>query len=121
MCAQAALPYKSKPKQEAARKRKSLEARRAVVLEPGERRAASLVAQLNALRNARADKRRAKQARQREARAPHCRTSPAKPMRSLCLLLGGAGACYYGDWLIHVQGARPCVGTACKLSLEHGD
>ena len=70
MRGQAALPYKSKPKQEAPRKRQLLEARRAVVLEPGERRAASLVAQLNALRNARADKRRAKQARQREARPP---------------------------------------------------
>ncbi|KAK9820869.1 hypothetical protein WJX81_007795 [Elliptochloris bilobata] len=66
---QAALPFKSKPKQEAPRKRKSLEARRAVVLEPGERRAVSLVAQLNALRNARADKRRAKQACQREKHA----------------------------------------------------
>ena len=85
MRAQAALPYKSKPKQEAPRKRQSLEARRAVVLEPGERRAASLVAQLNALRNARADKRRAKQARQREAR-PH-QGKNARPSDSWTVLL----------------------------------
>ncbi|KAL6785735.1 hypothetical protein ACKKBF_B01435 [Auxenochlorella protothecoides x Auxenochlorella symbiontica] len=61
---QAALPFKSKPKTEAARKRKSLEQRRAVVLEPEEKRAATLLNQLNAIRNAKAGVRR--EARQKQ-------------------------------------------------------
>ena len=63
---QAALPYKSKPKVMAAQKRQTLEQKRAVVLEPAERRAVSLVQQLNALRNDKAVKKREKQARQRQ-------------------------------------------------------
>jgi ribosome biogenesis protein BMS1 len=61
---QAALPFKSKPKVESKRSRPTLEQRRAVVLEPGERRAVTLVAQLNAIRNARAGARREQRARQ---------------------------------------------------------
>lgn len=79
--AQAALPYKSKPKVSGPRKRQTLEQKRAVVLEPSERKAVSLVHQLNALRNEKAIKRREKQARQRTASlsAPHaCCHSPAK-------------------------------------------
>ena len=64
--AQAALPYKSKPKVLNPQKRPTLEQRRAVVLEPGERKAVALVHQLNALRNEKAVKRREKQARQRQ-------------------------------------------------------
>ena len=60
---QAALPFKTKPKLESKRKRKSLEQRRAVVLEPEERKAMSLVAQLNAIRNAKAEVRREQKAR----------------------------------------------------------
>lgn len=63
---QAQLPFKSKPKVQAARKRPTLEQKRAVVLEPQERRAVTLVQQLNALRNEKAVKRRAKQAKQRQ-------------------------------------------------------
>jgi hypothetical protein len=47
---QAALPFKTKPKLEAPRKRKSLEQKRAVVLEPQERKAFALLQQLNAIR-----------------------------------------------------------------------
>ena len=70
--AQAALPYKSKPKVSGPQKRPTLEQRRAVGLEPAERRAVSLVHQLNALRNEKAVKRREKQARQRQVRRLHC-------------------------------------------------
>lgn len=63
---QAALPFKSKPKVPGARKRPTLEQKRAVVLEPAERRTVALIDQLNALRNEKAAKKRAKQARQRE-------------------------------------------------------
>lgn len=67
---QAALPYRSKPKVEAPRRpgRGPLEARRpAVVLEPGERRAAALVQQLGTLRNAKAAARAAGAARRAAA------------------------------------------------------
>ncbi len=65
----AALPYGSKPVTMPARTRKSLDQRRAVavVADKGEKRAASLVAQLNAIRNAKAGKRRAKEASKRAA------------------------------------------------------
>ena len=66
--AQAALPYKSKPKVLGPQKRQTLEQKRAVVLEPAERKAVSLVQQLNALRNEKAVKRREKQARQRQVK-----------------------------------------------------
>lgn len=54
--------------QEAPRKRKTLEQRRAVVLEKPEKRAAALLQQLNAIRNAKAGKRREQAARKRAAR-----------------------------------------------------
>lgn len=63
---QAQLPFKTKPKVQAARKRATLEQKRAVILEPQERKAVTLVQQLNALRNEKAVKRRAKQAKQRQ-------------------------------------------------------
>ncbi|KAK9824496.1 hypothetical protein WJX72_010821 [[Myrmecia] bisecta] len=63
---QAELPFKSKPKLEPARKRKTLEQKRAVVLEPHERKAVSLVQQLNAIRNEKAVKRRASHARRKQ-------------------------------------------------------
>ena len=40
------LPFASKPKNKPGRKRPSLDARRAVVMEPGERRALAIVQQL---------------------------------------------------------------------------
>lgn len=56
-CLQAALPFKTKPKLEPKRKHKSLEQRRAVVLEPHEKKAYALVQQLNAIRNEKGKKR----------------------------------------------------------------
>jgi ribosome biogenesis protein BMS1 len=47
---QAALPFKTKPKLEPPRKRKTLDQKRAVVLEPHERQAYTLLQQLNAIR-----------------------------------------------------------------------
>ena len=55
---QAELPFKSKPKIQAARKRKTLEQKRAVVVEGVEKKKRSLVAQLNAIRNVKAEARR---------------------------------------------------------------
>ena len=66
---QAALPFKSKPREAAARKTKSLDQKRAVVRAPGERATATLVSQLNAIRNAKAGKRREKEAVKRAAHA----------------------------------------------------
>eukprot|EP00798_Chlamydomonas_sp_ICE-L_P024730 gene24730-10366_t len=68
---QAALPFKSKPKVQVARKSgsKTLDQKRAVVLEPQERKAVTLLQQLNAIRNERAGKRREQQGRKREERA----------------------------------------------------
>ncbi|EFJ46282.1 hypothetical protein VOLCADRAFT_62777 [Volvox carteri f. nagariensis] len=63
---QAALPFKTKPKLEPARKRKTLEQKRAVVLEPGEKKAYTLLQQLNAIRNEKARKRREQSARRHE-------------------------------------------------------
>ena len=68
MVLQAELPYKSKPKNMLPRKRPTLEQRRAVVLEPGEKKAVTLVQQLNALRNVKEAKRKEQQARKREVR-----------------------------------------------------
>lgn len=55
--------------QEAPRKRKTLEQRRAVVLDKPEKKAATLLQQLNAIRNAKAEKRRTQAARRREVHA----------------------------------------------------
>ena len=63
---QAELPFKSKPKNMEKRKRPTLEQKRAVVLEPGQKTAVTLVQQLNALRNAKELKRRAQQDRRRK-------------------------------------------------------
>lgn len=54
---------------ESARKRKTLEQKRAVVLEPEERRSVSLLAQLNAIRNQKAVARREQRGRQKAAHA----------------------------------------------------
>ncbi|KXZ47518.1 hypothetical protein GPECTOR_34g677 [Gonium pectorale] len=63
---QAELPFKTKPKLEPARKRKTLEQKRAVVMEPGEKKAYTLLQQLNAIRNEKARKRREQSGRRRE-------------------------------------------------------
>eukprot|EP00271_Cylindrocystis_brebissonii_P019000 TRINITY_DN5589_c0_g2_i1.p1 TRINITY_DN5589_c0_g2~~TRINITY_DN5589_c0_g2_i1.p1 ORF type:complete len:770 (-),score=259.46 TRINITY_DN5589_c0_g2_i1:710-2980(-) len=55
---QAALPFKSKPKAAAPRKNPSLEQKRAVVLEPSERKLYTLVQQLNTIRNEKVKKRK---------------------------------------------------------------
>jgi ribosome biogenesis protein BMS1 len=62
---QAALPFKTKPKLEGKRKRKSLEQKRAVVLEPEERKKVTLISQLNAIRNQKAVARREQRTRQK--------------------------------------------------------
>ena len=64
---QAALPFASKQKAAAPRKRKDLDSRRAVALDAEGKRAASLVAQLNAIRNSKAAKKLLKQATKRAA------------------------------------------------------
>jgi ribosome biogenesis protein BMS1 len=64
---QAALPFKTKPKVETKRKRKTLEQKRAVVLEAGERSKVTLISQLNAIRNQKAATRREARARQKVA------------------------------------------------------
>ena len=51
------MPYKTKPKLEPKRHSKTLEQKRAVVLEPHERKAYTLVQQLNAIRNDKMKKR----------------------------------------------------------------
>jgi hypothetical protein len=66
---QAKLPFKSKPKDERKHKRKLLEARRAVVLEPQEKKSVALYQQLNAIRNQKAEKRREAKDRRKKARA----------------------------------------------------
>eukprot|EP00850_Spirogloea_muscicola_P005302 SM000024S07764 [mRNA] locus=s24:352099:356569:- [translate_table: standard] len=64
---QAALPFKSKPKVELARKRQTLEQRRAVVLEPHQRHMYTLIQQLNTLRNEKVRKRKEQQTKRKEA------------------------------------------------------
>jgi hypothetical protein len=68
---QAELPFKSKPKEAQKRSKPSYEQRRRVVVrEPGEKQAASLVHALNAIRNAKAEKRREQQTRRRKVGSP---------------------------------------------------
>jgi len=62
---QAALPFKTKPKLEGKRRRPTLEQKRAVVLEPEERKKVTLLQQLNAIRNKKAEVRRDQRARGR--------------------------------------------------------
>jgi len=59
---QASLPYSSKPKLEKKRKRKSLDARRAVVPSSDEKKAYTLMQQLQTIRNDKAAKKKAKRA-----------------------------------------------------------
>ena len=63
---QAALPFKSKPKDKAKQARKTLEQRRAVVQGPQERKAVSLMQQLSAIRNQQEVKRRQAQQKRNE-------------------------------------------------------
>lgn len=66
---QAQLPFKSKVMNFPKRRRETLEQKRAVkVREPGEKRADALVHALNAIRNAKTQKRREQQTRRREER-----------------------------------------------------
>ena len=66
---QALLPFKSKVMNYPARKRETLEQKRAIkVREPGEKRAVALVHALNAIRNVKTQKRREQQTRRREVR-----------------------------------------------------
>ena len=66
---QQALPFKSKPKLEKARTRETLEQRRAVVQDKEEKKLATMVQQLNTIRNEKLAKREQQQAVRRAARA----------------------------------------------------
>ena len=66
---QARLPYKTKPKQEQALKRRTLDQKRQVLMEKPERKAHSLLQMLNTIRNEKAKKRRDQQAVRRAKRA----------------------------------------------------
>jgi ribosome biogenesis protein BMS1 len=66
---QQALPFKSKPKLEKARTRETLEQRRAVVRDKEEKKLATMVQQLNTIRNEKMAKREEQQARRRAAHA----------------------------------------------------
>lgn len=66
---QAELPFKSKPKQQAPRKNPTLDQKRAVKFrEPAEKKAASLVHALSAIRNAKLVKRREQHNRRQKVR-----------------------------------------------------
>ena len=69
---QARLPYKTKPKQEQALKRRTLDQKRQVLMEKPERKAHSLLQMLNTIRNEKAKKRRDQQAVRRAKRARCC-------------------------------------------------
>ncbi|KAG5460342.1 MAG: hypothetical protein BJ554DRAFT_7621, partial [Olpidium bornovanus] len=64
---QAALPYKSKPKDAAKRKNPGLLEKRAVVMDAKERKIASLLQAVRTLRSEKVKKRKVKKAEQREA------------------------------------------------------
>ncbi|KAJ7542996.1 hypothetical protein O6H91_09G021300 [Diphasiastrum complanatum] len=64
---QAALPFASKPKLQKKRKEPLLENRRAVVLEPHERKVYTLVQQLQTIRNEKAKKRKQQQEKRKQA------------------------------------------------------
>ncbi|XP_009118525.1 ribosome biogenesis protein BMS1 homolog [Brassica rapa] len=61
------LPFASKPKNKPGRKRPSLDARRAVVMEPGERRALAIVQQLKLMNKVKMIKRKVKEQEKRKA------------------------------------------------------
>ena len=63
---QSRLPYKTKPKTEAPLKRKTLEQKRAVVMDRQEKKVHSLIQMLNTIRNEKAGKRREQQERRRQ-------------------------------------------------------
>ncbi|BBN03124.1 ribosome biogenesis protein BMS1 [Marchantia polymorpha subsp. ruderalis] len=63
---QTALPFASKPKQKPKRKEKTLETKRAVVMEPHERKLHTLVQQLNTIRKEKAKKRKESNTKRRE-------------------------------------------------------
>ena len=102
MRAQAALPFKSKPKQEAPRKRQSLEARRAVVLEPGERRAGQ---------PGRAAQRAAQRARRQSAAPSRPASARRAPIRERMRSPATLGRCCCsrgmlpGGWVLLARGA----------------
>ena len=119
--AQAALPFASKPKQQVAAKRANLDQRRAVVREPHERRVAGLIGQLQALRNQRADKRRAANDARRQARLLDwmppaagsaglrtCWLWPQHHSAPCCRLQGGQGT---------LSRVMPCDRACCPPSL----
>ncbi|KAL2645256.1 hypothetical protein R1flu_012843 [Riccia fluitans] len=64
---QAALPFASKPKLKPKRKEKTLEGKRAVIMEPHEKKLFTLVQQLNTIRKEKAKKRKEANAKRREA------------------------------------------------------
>ncbi|KAI7870125.1 hypothetical protein BDF14DRAFT_1774923 [Spinellus fusiger] len=64
---QAELPFASKPKQASPQSRKSYAAKRAVILEPEEKKIYTLMQQLNTLRNDKSRKRKLKDTERREA------------------------------------------------------
>ncbi|CAL9776169.1 unnamed protein product [Musa acuminata subsp. burmannicoides] len=64
---QAALPFASKPKDKPARKRPSLESRRAVVMEPHERKVHALVQHLQQIKNEKMRKRKTKEQEKKKA------------------------------------------------------
>lgn len=66
MMLQAALPFKSKPKDKAKQMKQTLEQRRAVVQSLEDRKAVSLVQQLSAIRNQREVKRKEAQQKRNE-------------------------------------------------------
>ena len=65
---QARLPYKTKPKSEAPLKRKTLEQKRAVVMDRKDKKVHSLIQMLNTIRNEKAGKRREQQERRRQVK-----------------------------------------------------
>jgi ribosome biogenesis protein BMS1 len=76
---QAALPFKSKPKMMAKQKGKSLETRRAVVVDPAEKKVGSFMQQLKTLRNAKEDKAKARaQAKSAERNARLAKETAAR-------------------------------------------
>ncbi|KAL0732407.1 hypothetical protein Bca4012_008616 [Brassica carinata] len=64
---QAGLPFASKPKNKPGRRRLSLDARRAVVMEPGERKSHAIVQQLKLMNKVKMNKRKAKEQEKRKA------------------------------------------------------
>ena len=97
---QAALPFKSKPKDKTKQARKTLEQKRAVVQGPQERKAVSLMQQLSAIRNQQEVKRRQAQQKRNEVGATTCistSSSPRHPLGRLCTRGGKTSACCWSS------------------------